>query len=555
MFKSIFIVVFFSFICGLSQAQLLDNKRINYSKKDSLRGSLSEVRSNFDVTYYHLDVKVDPEEKTLEGSNEIVFLAIEEIKKIQIDLFEDLEIRKITHQGKELQFQREFDAIFIDFPNPLANGESHSIKVFYGGTPRAAKFPPWDGGLIWRKDRNGEPWVGVACQGLGASVWWPNKDHLSDEPDSMLISITYPEGLKNISNGQFRGIEKVKKGWEKSHWFVSNPINNYNVTLNIAKYVKFSERFEGEVSFPMDYYVLHYNLDKAKKHFEQVMPMMVCFEEMFGPYPFYEDGYKLIETTYLGMEHQSAVAYGNKYKTGYMGRDFSGVGLKFDYLIIHETGHEWWGNNISVKDVADLWVHEGFCSYSDALYVECHYGEKDYLGYINYQKTKVANKKPIQGDFGVNNEGSSDMYAKGALMLHTLRSAVGDDEKFMPIFKSINKDFFHKTVSGEDVIDYFSSKLAMDVKPIFYQYIKYAEIPVLQYKVVSQGELELIMVRWQASADKFNLPIEVTNEKNGAWTKITPTQEWQQIDLPLKSQKDALLIRAEKYYVNVEQIK
>lgn len=555
MFKSLYLVFTFILTCTFVHAQLLDNISGNYTKKDSLRGTLTDIRSNFDVTYYHLDVKIDPEKKTVDGSNEIVFLAVEDINRIQIDLFEELEVYKIVHLGNELKFSREFGAVFVDFPTTLGKGKSHSIKVFYGGVPRAAKFPPWDGGLVWRKDRDGEPWIGVACQGLGASVWWPNKDHLSDEPDSMLISVTYPEGLKNISNGQFRGIEKVKKGWEKSHWFVGNPINNYNVTINIANYVKFSEQFVGEVSFPMDYYVLHYNIDKAKLHFEQVMPMMVCFEDMFGPYPFHEDGYKLIETTYLGMEHQSAVAYGNKYKTGYMGRDFSGIGLRFDYLIIHETGHEWWGNNISVKDVADLWVHEGFCSYSDALYVECNYGEKEYLGYINFQKTKVANKKPIQGDFGVNNEGSSDMYAKGALMLHTLRSAVGDDQKFMPIFKSISKDFYHKTVSGDDVIDYFSTKLERDVKPIFYQYIKYADLPVLQYKIIKQGAQEVIMVRWQASADGFNLPIEVTNEEGGEWMKINPTQDWQPIDLEVKSQKKPLKIRDKKYYVNVEQVK
>ena len=321
-------LLLFLFFFASAEAQLLDNKSGKFTKGDTLRGTLSDIRSNYDVIFYHLSVKVDPSTKTIEGSNVIKFRAERPIKRIQIDLFDNLDIRKIEHNNQTLAFEREFNAVFVNFPQEIPTGEIDQIKVFYGGTPTAAKFPPWDGGLIWRKDRAGDPWVGVACQGVGASIWWPNKDHLSDEPDSMLLSITVPEGLVNISNGQDRGVTPAGDGWNTYHWFVSYPINNYNVTLNIGKYTKFSEQYQGEVSFPMDYYVMPYNLDKAKKHFKQVMPMMKCFENLFGPYPFSRDGYKLIETTYLGMEHQSAVAYGNKYKTGYMGSDFSGVGLR-----------------------------------------------------------------------------------------------------------------------------------------------------------------------------------------------------------------------------------
>ena len=416
-FKILGFVFLLGFSCLQSLAQLMDGQPAVFSQKDSLRGTLSSFRSCYDVTYYHLAVKINIDTKTIQGSNSISFKCLTDFQEFQIDLFENLNIDQIIFQGKALTFKRVYNAVFVKFPNTLLKGQQEKVTVFYSGAPSIAKKAPWDGGIVFSKDENGEPWVAVACQGFGASCWWPNKDHQSDEPDSMLISITCPDPLLNISNGRLRSVIKQNDGYSQYNWFVANPINNYDVTFNIGNYVHFTDTYASPIknqNLTLDYWVMKSNEAKAKKQFEQVKPMLAIFENRFGPYAFYEDGYKLVESPYLGMEHQSCVAYGNGYKNGYRGFDLSGSGegKKFDYIIIHESAHEWWGNSLTSYDIADMWIHEGFGQYAEAVYLEDLYGKASADKYLNGLKRGVGNKETIIGPYGVNQEGAGDMFLK-----------------------------------------------------------------------------------------------------------------------------------------------
>lgn len=473
-----------------------------FTLADTLRGANSEHRTCYDVTFYDLDVSVNIQEKSLAGSNTIHFNVINEFDSLQIDLFDNMVIDSIICQDQSLTFNRVHNAVFVRFSIAPSIGMLSSFTVYYHGTPTAAKNAPWDGGFVWKEDSNGKPFIGVACEGTGASLWWPNKDHLSDEPDSMRISCTVPEGLMCVSNGDLMKQEKLGIA-TKYTWQVDYPINNYNVTLNIADYAHHQSTYEGvSGELPLDYYVLKENLDQAKEHFKQVPEMLGCFEEAFGPYPFYEDGYALVETPYLGMEHQSAIAYGNKFMAGYLGR-YPGE-MDFDYIVIHETGHEWWGNSVSMKDVADMWIHESFCTYSEAVYVECKYGYESMLEYLVYQRNFINNRSPIYGTYGLNHEGNgTDMYYKGSWMLHTFRSVLDNDSLFKSILKGIAQDFSYITSDGEEIIEYINTKDRYNYTPFFNQYLKFADVPILEYRL-NKKTLEL---RWKAEANGFKMPV------------------------------------------------
>lgn len=403
--KNIASLLIFLFCLNLAPSfgQVLSNKDF-YTEADTLRGSLRSERS-YDVLKYHLQLKVDPEEKFISGFNTITFQTEEELPVMQIDLFENMQIDSIIHKKKELKYERKFDAIFVEFDEPLGKLKKDSVRVYYSGHPLIAKNAPWDGGFVFDKDEDGNHWIAVAVQGMGASLWYPNKDHQSDEPQEVLIEAAVPNGLMNVSNGRFVAKEDLGDGYTRWSWKVNNPINNYNIVLNIGNYVHFSDLYN---DLDLDYYVLPYNLEKAKKQFEEVKPMMDCFYEKFGEYPFVEDGFKLVDTPYLGMEHQSAVAYGNEYQMGYLGNDVSGtgIGLRFDFIIIHESGHEWFGNSITAEDIADMWIHEGFTAYSEAVYIECRWGKEDALKYLWGTRKSIGNNAPVIGDYGVNSEGS-----------------------------------------------------------------------------------------------------------------------------------------------------
>ena len=544
-------LIFLSLIFSLSAL----SQEFTYS--DSLRGNLSEFRSCYDVYYYDLDITVDDyQQKIINSYNNIHIKALSDFQTIQIDLFENLKIHSIQFEHKKLEFQRIHNAVFINFPRIINENEKISFKVLYSGKPRVAVNPPWDGGFSWEKDNNGNSWVGVSCQGLGASSWWPCKDHQSDEPDSMKITSTVRYPLQVISNGKKKSdktffSEELQSKANKSSWYVSYPINNYNVTLCIGDYKYFNDiHINNFDTLELDYYVLKYNYNKARDHFQQVNPMLECFEKYFGPYPFYKDGYTLIETPYLGMEHQSAIAYGNNYLPGYNGNKQFIAGLDFDYIIVHETGHEWWGNSITTNDIADMWIHEGFCTYSEVLYVECIYGYDIMLKYVNNQKRSVRNDKPIIGPYNVNKKGSNDMYQKGSLMLHTLRSLIDNDSLWFSIIKGISEEFKYKIVDGIEIINYINEKVDLDLYYFFKQYLNNADIPIFEYKIQKNGRGSTLLYRWNAIND-FNMNIKVNIGQKDLW--LSPDSEWKEYGLGNNDIK-SFNVRDDLFYVNVKKI-
>jgi aminopeptidase N len=525
-----------------------------FTRADTLRGTLLPERSCYDVKYYHLDVKVDPETKTIKGSNTILFKVDSAFEKMQVDLYKNLDVARITlDDAIDAKFSREFNAVHVQLPKILEKNSLHSVKVYYGGTPTVAQRPPWDGGLTWTKDSTGGPWVVVTCQGVGASIWWPNKDHQSDEPDSMLISITVPKGLEDVSNGRLRAVTNLPGGWKRYDWFVSYPINNYCVTLNIGKFVHFSDTYINGDTLTLDYYVLPQDLEKAKVTFQQVKTMMDAYWKYFGEYPFIRDGYKLIECPHNGMEHQSAVAYGNRFLEGYVGRASSPVGLKFDFIIIHESAHEWWGNSVTSKDVADMWIHESFGAYSEALYVENMWGYKEALAYINGKKANVRNTGPIIGVYNVQHEGSGDMYDKGQLVLNTLRSVVDNDELWFSILKGIQETFKYQTVTAEDIFGYINKRTGKDFSYFFDQYLKHPKIPELVAVVTKKGDSTTAMYRWSADVKDFKMPIKVTTSDN-KYEFIYPTTTWQTLKLGNIRPED-FKIENDRFYVDFKLIR
>jgi len=428
--------------------------------------------------------------------------------------------------GKNLKFYRDGNAYFIKMNKRQKVGDVNYIKINYQGNPKEAIRAPWDGGLSWDKDQNGNHFIATSCQGLGASVWWPNKDHMYDEVDSMLISVNVPKNLKNISNGRLRKVTSNKDQTVTYDWFVSNPINNYGVNINIGDYEGFSSKFDGENGLlDIDNYVLSYNLEKAKNHFKQVPMMIEAFEYWFGPYPFYEDSFKIVEVPYLGMEHQSSITYGNEFKNGYLGRDLSGTGwgLKFDYIIIHEGGHEWFANSITYKDIADMWIHEGFTCYSENLYVDYFFGKDASAEYVIGTRKGISNTKPIIGPYDVNREGSSDMYSKGANLLHTIRQIVNDDEKWRKTLRGLNKTFYHKTVTTAEIENYISQSLNIDLSSVFDQYLRDIRIPVLEYEI-KDGFLKY---RWNNTIENFKMPVKIIINEN--LVEINPTKKFEKI--------------------------
>ena len=517
-----------------------------FTEQDTLRGSITPEREWWDLNYYHLDVAVDPDKKFISGSNTIRYKVLKKNQVLQVDLQPPLTIEKVTQDGKKLEVVTNGNAHFVQLKKKQKKGDFNQIKVYYSGHPKEAVNAPWDGGFSWRKDSNGKDFVATSNQGLGASVWWPNKDHMYDEVDSMLISVKAPKGLMDVSNGR---LTKVNKDTNTYHWFVSNPINNYGVNINIGDYVHFGEKYDGEKGMlDMDYYVLRDNLEKAKEHFKDAPKMMKAFEHWFGPYPFYEDSFKLVEVPYLGMEHQSSVTYGNQYKKGYLGRDLSGtgLGLKFDFIIIHEAGHEWFANNITYKDIADMWIHESFTAYSENLFLDFYLGKEASSDYVVGTRALIKNDKPIIGPYDVNTEGSGDMYYKGANMLHTIRQLIGDDEKWRQILRGLNSEFYHQTVTTKQIEDYVSKKSGIDLSKVFDQYLRTTMIPVFEYKIKG-NQLEY---RYTNTVDGFHMPLNVLI--NGKATTLTPTNEWQTQQL---GGKLSTLTVDRNYYLDHKEVK
>ena len=528
-------------------AQGIFDDKLPTSRQDTLRGSITPERAWWDLTYYHLDIKVEPDKKYISGSNTVGYKVLESKKVMQIDLQKPMNITSVTSKNKELKYTREGNVYFVELRKKQKKGDVNYIKINYEGFPKEAIRAPWDGGLSWKKDENDNHFIATSCQGLGASVWWPNKDHMYDEVDSMLISVNIPKNLTNVSNGRLKKITELDDETRTFDWVVTNPINNYGVNINIGDYVNFSEIYKGEKgNLDIDNYVLSYNLEKAKEQFKQVPMMIEAFEYWFGPYPFYEDSFKMVEVPYLGMEHQSSITYGNKFQNGYLGRDLSGTGwgLKFDYIIIHEGGHEWFANNITYKDVADMWVHEGFTCYSENLYVDYFFGKEASAEYVIGTRRGISNKKPIIGQYDVNREGSGDMYSKGANLLHTIRQLTNNDELWRQTLRGLNKEFYHSTVTTKEIEEYISNSIGMDLSRVFDQYLRDYRIPMFEYEI-SNG---ILSYRWNDVIKEFDMPVEV--KIDGETKLLQPTNKFQK--LKIKN----LFVNVDKdYYVYSKDLK
>ena len=504
---------------------LASAQQTEFTHDDTLRGAVTPERAWWDLAFYHLNVRVQPTDSTLSGSTLIRYRVLKTNQIMQVDLQRPLRVERVEQDGKSLTFRQDGNAYFVTLTKIQQPGQTESVTVFYAGKPRVAKRPPWDGGLVWKHDKEGNWFIATACQGLGASAWWPCKDHMYDEPDSMAISVTVPEDLTDVSNGRLRKVTTNDDHTRTFDWYVRNPINNYGVNLNIARYVHWEETYAGEKGpLSLTYYVLPEHLDSAKTQFRQVPKMMKAFEYWFGPYPFYEDGYKLVETPYLGMEHQSSVTYGNRFRNGYLGRDLSrtGWGLLWDFIIVHESGHEWFANNITYKDVADMWIHESFTNYSECLFTEYYYGKEAGAQYVIGCRAQIRNDIPIIGTYNVNSEGSSDMYYKGGNMLHTIRQLVGNDEKLRQLFRGMNKTFYHQTVTAQQIENYMSEQTGLNLKPVFDQYLGDTRIPVLEYRLVAGG----IQYRWTNGVAGFAMPVRICLGESGPYRQIQPTAQW-----------------------------
>ncbi|MFQ3296201.1 MAG: aminopeptidase N [Polaribacter sp.] len=531
--------------CKDKPVGLLQEKN-EFTRQDTLRGTITPERIWWDLTYYHLEVKVNPEKKYISGKNTIKYTVLNEYQTMQIDLQAPLKMTKVMQDGTELAVLHDGNAHFITLTKQQVIGSSESIVVQYEGNPKEAVKAPWDGGFSWKKDTNGNHFVATSCQGLGASVWWPCKDHMYDEVESMRISVTVPSHLMDVSNGRLESVENHGKT-TTYNWFVNNPINNYGVNVNIGDYTHFSEVFDGEKGpLSMDYYVLKDHLEKAKKQFTDAPKMMKAFEHWFGPYPFYEDGFKLVEVPYLGMEHQSSVTYGNEFKQGYLGRDLSGTGwgLKFDFIIIHESGHEWFANNITDIDAADMWIHESFTNYSESLFLDYYYGKKAASEYVIGLRKTIANKTPIIGKYNVNKSGSSDMYNKGGNMLHTLRQLIDNDEKWRLILRKMNADFYHQTVTTKQIEDFLSIKTGFNLNPFFNQYLRTIKIPTLEHTIANKT----LKYRWTNTVANFEMPLKISINGEEKW--IYPTSTWK--NLALTSAGTNFLIDENFYVFNTE---
>ncbi|MFI5206983.1 MAG: M1 family metallopeptidase [Gemmatimonadales bacterium] len=521
-----------------------------FTRADTLRGANGPDRSWWDVTFYDLHTRVNPSDSSISGWNGITYLVKRPAQQMQIDLQVPLEVDSMVQDRRRLTYRRDGNAFFVTLSARQRAGEHRTVTVWYHGKPRIGRRLPWDGGFTFPMDSLGNQWIATANEGIGASLWWPCKDYLGDEPDSQRIAITVPDSLIDVSNGRLRSTTPNHDGTTTYEWFVTEPINNYDVEINAGRYAHFSDTLMGEAgALTLDYWPLAYHVEAARRQFQQVRPMLQCFEHWFGPYPWYADGYKLIETPHLGMEHQSGVAYGNHFQNGYLGRDLSrtGLGLQWDFIIVHESAHEWWGNSISAEDHADMWLHESFANYAEGIYTECQLGKSAGAAYMIGARRGVRNDRPVLGTFGVNHEGSGDMYPKGGNMLLTIRAIIDDDAKWRGILRGLQRTFRHQTVSGRQVRDYISREAGVDLGKVFAQYLETTMIPSFEYRV----EGGTLSYRWANVVPGFDMPLRVGILGMGQRV-LHPTESWQTLVVgPLHADDIAV---DENFYVTARNV-
>jgi aminopeptidase N len=547
--------ILFIFIGLKTDAQQDNHRNLKVSLADEIRGALRPERNCFDVTYYHLNIRINPADKSISGAVVMEYLILDPCTRMQIDLYRNMNIDRIELDGLTLEYEWVEDAVFVTVPENRP-GDIKRMTIFYAGIPQEAKNAPWDGGFVWKADAAGRPWIGVACQGDGASLWWPCKDHLSDEPDSMLISFTVPDTLIAVGNGILVAEKKADAGWKRFDWKVSYPINTYNISANIAAYRNFKDKYYSPIkkdTLILDYYVLEENFVKAEKHFKQVHGVLAAFEHYFGPYPFWEDSYKLVETPYLGMEHQSAIAYGNLYRRGYLGGGIP-ADMDFDYIIVHETGHEYFGNAVSVSDLADMWIHESFTTYMESLFIEYHLGYEAAMRYLMHQRAWIADKQPIIGKRGVNwykQIKSSDQYYKGAWILNTLRHIVGDDKKWFGMLRAFYEKYEYKVIISEDFFHFAEAYFEMDLDLFFKQYLYSTEIPEFQYKLKKRKDGWHMSYRIKSKIKSYSMPV-VFKSGNTEHT-VLADGKWKEMWVPIQNESDIQFIHS-RYLVYYKKI-
>ena len=534
---------FFTFILQFTSPAI--GQSGTYTREDTLRGYLGKFRTVFDVKHYNLDVSVDVGSRFISGRNDILLQAVHPFSMIQLDLFRNMILDSIRYRNDRIPFSREGNAFFVDFRQTVDTNDTLTVSVYYHGSPIVSSNPPWDGGFVWAADSLGRSWVGVACEGTGASLWWPNKDHLSDEPDSMHITLRYPEKLNAVSNGSLVREKVLPGGMKASTWKVSYPINNYNVTLNLANYGYFSDVYRNKQGklLQLNYHVLDYNMDVAPEHFEQVKGMLACYEHYLGEYPFWKDGYALVETPYWGMEHQSCVAYGN---------DFENNEYGFDYIIIHESAHEYWGNSVSTRDHGELWIHESFATYMEALYVEYFHGRDSAQLYLNLQRDLIMNVKPILGPLYVNYNGwtDADMYYKGSWMLHSLRNTVANDSLWFIMFRDLYQNFKYQTVSSTDIIDFLNGMTDIDLNPVFEQYLTTTDVPVLKVNLRERKNDVRITYKWKNVVKEFNMPV-IVNTGEDQEMRLYPAKKKQKVIFSGKT-ADQVHFDNDRFYYQID---
>ena len=518
-----------------------------YTHADTLRGKITKEREWWNVLHYEIHASFNEKDSSVKGHNKTTYRVLSPLQTLHIDLREPMVLDSAIQNNAKCNWKKDGDAYFITLTHEQAANDINQIKFYFHGKPRVAKLPPWDGGLIWKKDKNKNPWISIACQGMAGSVWFPNKDHMYDEPDSVSFFITAPKDLVAVAGGRLRSSVENSNGTKTWNWAVVNPINNYSIIPYIGKYVNFKDTLNGKGGvLEINYWVLDYNLEKAKVHFQETKTMLRCFEDWFGKYPFYEDGYKLVESPHLGMEHQSAVAYGNDYRKGYMGRDLSGTGwgLKWDFIIVHESGHEWFGNNISAKDVADNWIHEGFTNYSENLYTEYLFGKEAGADYVIGSRKGINNDSPVIGDYEVNRDGSGDMYCKAGNMLHTIRQIVNNDSLWKAFLNDINKTFWHKTTTTQEIETYMIKFLKIDLTKVFDQYLRTTQIPTFEY----YWKENTLSLRWNNCVKGFNMPVRINIGKNSLL--FPKTEKLNSLGLP----EAAEVTVNRNYFVNIKKV-
>ena len=534
----VFIITAFFLICGCTVMKLPDFANVpdkpgtypRFTSKDSPIGQPDSDRAGYDIFFYDLDLNLDPDRKRIDGTVDIHFRTVDSLTGLQLDLYENLAVTGMKLSGDDVSWSRKERAVNVSLLHALIPGHDYVLRVEYGGKPTESKKPPLSDGVVWGKDNDGKPWAGVACETGGGSLWFPCKDHLSDEPDSVRLSLTVPAGLTVVSNGIMKshtsGQEKERYTWQTGY-----PVNTCSITFYAGKYEHLRDTMlTSEGVLDLDYYVLPGNLERAKNHFLQVKDIISLYDRSYGPYPWMSEGFRLVESPFEGMGYQTAIAYGS----GYSDRAWLGG----DYVIVHEAAHEWWGNAVSVSDYSDIWLQDGFATYSEILFAESKLGYENSLLYARYNiAALIKNRFPVAGPAGVSyrNTGDKDSHNKGAMILHTIRNIVNDSTLFFHILQTFYSEHAGSShVTSDDFIRVLEGKTGNAWQKFFGVYLYRREVPVLHWYYSPAGIESVsgtpfgsggpvIAAKWTGVPEGFSMPVDFFCKDTGVTVRIEVT--------------------------------